>query len=67
MTLHLFSTVKLSEAQKMSTDSDTSSDDMFCQYDAVDALRHKPAPELFLEEIILKNILTGVLTIYRYI
>ena len=42
----------------MSTDSDTSSEDMFCQYDAVDALRHKPAPELFLEEIILKNTYT---------
>ena len=42
----------------MSTDSDTSSADMFCQYDAVDALRHKPAPELFLEEIILKNTYT---------
>ena len=43
----------------MISSSDTSSDEeMVCQYDAVDALQIKPAPTLFLEEIMLKNTYT---------
>ena len=42
----------------MLTDTDTSDEDTFYQYDAVDALQIKPSPTLFLEEIYLKNTYT---------